>query len=53
MIQDVLTQHSHVVDEYRGGKVAVLGFLLGAAMKATGGSISPQDARAVLLECLG
>jgi Asp-tRNA(Asn)/Glu-tRNA(Gln) amidotransferase B subunit len=47
-----LTEHAHVVAEYRAGKVAVLGFLLGAVMKATGGSVSPAQAREALLKHL-
>lgn len=52
IIDDVLAHHKTVVDEYKGGKVTAIGFLMGQAMKQTRGSASPQEIQKLLEERL-
>ena len=44
-IEEVLDGHPEVVDKYVAGKRGVLGFLVGAVMKATEGQADPQAVR--------
>ena len=48
VILEVLTTHAKVADEYRAGKTAAIGFLVGAAMQATGGKANPAVIRNLL-----
>jgi aspartyl-tRNA(Asn)/glutamyl-tRNA(Gln) amidotransferase subunit B len=41
-VADVVARHPAQVAEFRAGKARVLGFLVGQAMKATGGKANPQ-----------
>ena len=47
---------AHAVDvtlnEYRAGKTNVMGFLVGAVMKASGGKVDPQLVNAVMKQKL-
>lgn len=51
--REVIAAHSAAVSEYRGGKDAALQFLVGAAMKASGGAGNPRLLRDLLIEEIG
>ena len=42
LIGDVLAAHADAVAQYRAGKTAAFGFLVGQVMKAAGGQGEPQ-----------
>jgi aspartyl-tRNA(Asn)/glutamyl-tRNA(Gln) amidotransferase subunit B len=42
IVQDVLGRHVDAVAQYRGGKTATLGFLVGQVMKGSGGKGNPK-----------
>ncbi len=48
IIDDVLAAHPAEVDAYRAGKVALIGFFTGQAMKASGGTADPRALQAAL-----
>jgi aspartyl-tRNA(Asn)/glutamyl-tRNA(Gln) amidotransferase subunit B len=48
IVNDVLTQHAPQVAEYLAGKTKVLGFLTGAAMKASRGKADPKQLGAIM-----
>jgi Asp-tRNA(Asn)/Glu-tRNA(Gln) amidotransferase B subunit len=48
----VITENPGPVEQFRGGKEGVLGFLVGQVMKKTGGAANPQEAQRVLRERL-
>src|SRR5205823_3336701 len=48
LIAEVLTKHSDAVAQYRGGKTATFGFLVGQVMKATGGKANPTRVNEML-----
>ncbi len=52
IVQEVLNANPTVVAEYKGGKVAVLPFLIGQAMKASKGSGNPAALKTLLEETL-
>ncbi len=52
IVQEVLNSNPTVVAEYKGGKVAVLPFLIGQAMKASKGSGNPATLKTLLEEAL-
>ncbi len=47
LIDAVIEQHPAQVTQYRGGKEAVLGFLVGQVMKRSGGQANPQKVNAL------
>ena len=49
---EVLVENPEVVEQFRGGKEAVLGFLVGQVMKKSAGSANPKLAKELLLERL-
>jgi aspartyl-tRNA(Asn)/glutamyl-tRNA(Gln) amidotransferase subunit B len=49
---EVLGENPEVVEQFRGGKEAVLGFLVGQVMKKSAGSANPKLAKELLLERL-
>ena len=51
-IEEVLDRHPDVVAKYKAGKRGVLGFLMGAVMKATRGRANPPVVRQMLVEHL-
>jgi aspartyl-tRNA(Asn)/glutamyl-tRNA(Gln) amidotransferase subunit B len=53
IVDEVLAANPKVVEDYRGGKVTVLGFLTGAVMKASRGKANPALAQELLKEKLG
>ncbi|MFH0846071.1 MAG: Asp-tRNA(Asn)/Glu-tRNA(Gln) amidotransferase subunit GatB [Patescibacteria group bacterium] len=42
IVDEVIAKNPKVVEEYRNGKESVLGFLIGQAMKLSGGASNPQ-----------
>jgi aspartyl-tRNA(Asn)/glutamyl-tRNA(Gln) amidotransferase subunit B len=50
VVQAVINDNPAVVSEYRGGKVSVIQFLIGQAMKATKGSANPSVLKDVFEE---
>jgi aspartyl-tRNA(Asn)/glutamyl-tRNA(Gln) amidotransferase subunit B len=53
IVRQVVRDHPEQVAAYRGGKTGVLGFLIGRAMKASGGKADPQAVRDLLVEEIG
>lgn len=53
IIGEVLAANSRQVEQYKSGKTAVLGFLVGQVMKATRGQASPGLVNQLLKEKLG
>jgi len=52
IIEEVLAAHSAQVEQYRGGKEAVLGFLVGQVMKASKGKANPGKVNELLERAL-
>ncbi len=52
VVAEVLAAHPKVVEDWRGGKKAALGFLVGQVMKATGGRANPAVVNRLLGEKL-
>ena len=48
LVKGVLDEQTRAVAQYRAGKTATLGFLLGAVMKASGGRANPKVVEQVL-----
>jgi aspartyl-tRNA(Asn)/glutamyl-tRNA(Gln) amidotransferase subunit B len=51
-VDRVLVEHAKVVEDYRAGKKAALGFLVGQVMKSTGGKANPAVVNRLLMEKL-
>jgi aspartyl-tRNA(Asn)/glutamyl-tRNA(Gln) amidotransferase subunit B len=51
-VERVLAEHPKVVEDFRGGKKAALGFLVGQVMKATAGKANPALVNRLLMEKL-
>ena len=52
VVDNVLSTHVKVVEDYKAGKKAALGFLVGQVMKSTSGKASPAVVNALLIEKL-
>ncbi len=52
LIDEVLSQNPKIVEEYKKGKTAVFGFLVGAVMKLSAGKANAQTVTVLLLEKL-
>lgn len=52
IIKKVISENSKVVDDYKSGKVQVLGFLVGQVMKETGGKANPKVVNELLAKRL-
>jgi aspartyl-tRNA(Asn)/glutamyl-tRNA(Gln) amidotransferase subunit B len=52
VVDTVLAEHARVVEDYKAGKKAALGFLVGQVMKATAGKASPGVVNSLLAEKL-
>jgi aspartyl-tRNA(Asn)/glutamyl-tRNA(Gln) amidotransferase subunit B len=52
MIEEVVAVHEAQVEQYRGGKEAVLGFLVGQVMKASKGKANPGKVNELLKQAL-
>ena len=53
LAEQIIESNPSIVDEYKKGKVTVIGFLVGQAMKASWWKCSPQDIKIVIEEKLG
>ncbi len=53
IIDEVIAKNQAQVDQYKGGKEAVLGFLVGQVMKASGGKANPGKVNELLKKKLG
>ena len=53
LIADVLAKHADAVAQYRAGKTATFGFLVGQVMKAAGGKANPKRVNDLLKQALG
>ncbi len=52
LVDEVLSQNPKIIEEYKKGKTAVLGFLVGAVMKLSAGKADAQTVSGLLLEKL-
>ena len=52
IISEVISQNPEVVKKFTAGKTSVIGFLIGAVMKATSGQVDPKQAQKSLLKKL-
>jgi aspartyl-tRNA(Asn)/glutamyl-tRNA(Gln) amidotransferase subunit B len=52
-VAEVVAANPKQVEQYRGGKQQVIGFLVGQVMKATGGKANPQLVQELLRAALG
>jgi len=52
-IDEVIAEHPAIVEEYRGGKDKVFGFLVGQVMKKTKGKADPGTVNGLLRKSLG
>jgi aspartyl-tRNA(Asn)/glutamyl-tRNA(Gln) amidotransferase subunit B len=50
LVKAVIEEHPGPVSQYRGGKVATIGFLVGQVMKKSGGQAVPQTVQQLLRE---
>ncbi|HZR23455.1 MAG TPA: Asp-tRNA(Asn)/Glu-tRNA(Gln) amidotransferase subunit GatB [Vicinamibacterales bacterium] len=53
LIADVLAKNADAVAQYRAGKTATFGFLVGQVMKATAGKANPKRINELLKQALG
>ena len=53
LIAEVLAKHADAVGQYRGGKAATFGFLVGQVMKAAAGKANPKRVNELLRKALG
>jgi aspartyl-tRNA(Asn)/glutamyl-tRNA(Gln) amidotransferase subunit B len=53
LVAEVIAEHPGPVAQYRRGKTATLGFLVGQVMKKSGGQAVPQTVRTLLEAALG
>ncbi|MFQ6760584.1 MAG: Asp-tRNA(Asn)/Glu-tRNA(Gln) amidotransferase subunit GatB [Alphaproteobacteria bacterium] len=53
IIDDVLSQNTSQVEQYKSGKVGLFGFFVGAVMRATGGKANPGVVNEILKKKLG
>lgn len=52
-VDDVIANNPSQVEQYRGGKVGLMGFFVGQVMKATGGAANPSTVNELLKNKLG
>ncbi|MCJ7832001.1 MAG: Asp-tRNA(Asn)/Glu-tRNA(Gln) amidotransferase GatCAB subunit B, partial [Actinobacteria bacterium] len=52
VVDQVIADNPGPVEQFRGGKEGVIGFLVGAVMKASGGSANPKVVQELLRERL-
>ncbi|HET8550051.1 MAG TPA: Asp-tRNA(Asn)/Glu-tRNA(Gln) amidotransferase subunit GatB [Bryobacteraceae bacterium] len=53
IVDDVIAANPKQVEQYKGGKTTVIGFLVGQVMKASRGQASPQGVQEILRKKLG
>jgi aspartyl-tRNA(Asn)/glutamyl-tRNA(Gln) amidotransferase subunit B len=52
IVDEVIAESPSQVEQFRGGKEGVIGFLVGQVMKRSGGAANPQEAQRLLRERL-
>ena len=52
IVKQIIDNNPKAVADYKGGKEATMGFLVGQVMQATKGSVNPNEARNILIELL-
>jgi Asp-tRNA(Asn)/Glu-tRNA(Gln) amidotransferase B subunit len=52
IVDEVLAEHPDVVEQFRGGKEGVIGFLVGQVMRKTANAANPKLAQKLLRERL-
>ncbi len=50
IVKDVIKENQNAVEDYKDGKKASLGFLIGQVMQKTQGTADPNEARSILME---
>ena len=53
IVDKILADHPSDVDDFRGGNAKVMGFLMGLAMKASGGKANPRLLKEIFTKKLG
>jgi aspartyl-tRNA(Asn)/glutamyl-tRNA(Gln) amidotransferase subunit B len=53
IVNQVLAANARIAEDYKGGKKAAFGRLMGESMKASGGKANPQVVKAILARKLG
>lgn len=53
IVKEVIGENPEAVEDYKGGKKASIGFLIGQVMQKTQGTADPNEARSILMEELG
>ena len=53
MVEEAIAENPGPVEQFRGGKEGIIGFLVGAVMKKTKGAANPQEVQRLLREKLG
>jgi aspartyl-tRNA(Asn)/glutamyl-tRNA(Gln) amidotransferase subunit B len=53
IVNQVLAANARIAEDYKGGKKAAFGRLMGESMKASGGKANPQVVKAILTRKLG
>jgi aspartyl-tRNA(Asn)/glutamyl-tRNA(Gln) amidotransferase subunit B len=53
IVDQVLAANARTAEDYKGGKKAAFGRLMGESMKASGGKANPQVVKAILIRKLG
>jgi aspartyl-tRNA(Asn)/glutamyl-tRNA(Gln) amidotransferase subunit B len=53
IVEDVIAANPKQVEQYKGGKTTVIGFLVGQVMKASRGQANPQSVQEILRKKLG
>jgi aspartyl-tRNA(Asn)/glutamyl-tRNA(Gln) amidotransferase subunit B len=53
MVDDVIASNTKQVEQYKGGKTTVIGFLVGQVMKASRGQANPNAVNELLRNKLG
>jgi len=52
LIQEVLDENPHKVEEYKAGKTGLIGMFMGQIMKKSGGKADPKKTKSLLVELL-
>ena len=52
-VDDVIAKNTNQVEQYKSGKVGLIGFFVGAVMKSTGGAANPATVNEILKKKLG
>ncbi len=50
IVKEVIQKNTKAVEDYKGGKQATLGFLVGQVMQATKGAADPNEVRDILIK---